>query len=236
MATLRVLFSDYVYLKFIEIIEKQELIYIITIIRRLKKEMNTMLYNNGYVVKGLYHHEIYSQQWKTYLGIGSYTSWPLKYLNCYAKKWDEIEELSLWRNEGYFLNPRYREKNFPRNIEFVADIDFIKNYMELCDKEGIKTLIMRMDSEIFMPVKTKELKIVEVLGWDCVATEYFTLLYELCDKSFGDLSLKLNKHYLFDNIDDVKEFISIRESLIDRGIELENAFEPTPGRLSIVEL
>lgn len=194
-----------------------------------------MLYNNGYVVKSLQEHEWYTQTFGTYFGIGSFTSWPLKYIDKYdALDW-KLESFFLEREKGFFLRERYRTE-YPFALGVVRDEDMICEYIENCKKENLETIIMRVESEIPSEERESRFHVVKQLGWDCLAQYYFTYLDELefLDHQ-GILTCKLNKNGLFDEIDDVKRFIRMREAAMDEGMNLEDAFEPIPARLSIVE-
>lgn len=194
-----------------------------------------MLYNNGYVVKGKYKHELYSQEWPGYLGIGSYTSWPLQYLDGFDDINEEIEELYISSSKGYFLDAKY--KSFPRTLCFVQDEAFIKKYINICEKQQIRTITFRLESEIEAEVRTTMFPVVETLGWDCIAQSYYSYLDELFDLDVeSKLVSKLNKNGLFDCIEDVKQFVAMREAAILNGVNLEDAFEPIPGKLSIVKV
>lgn len=194
-----------------------------------------MIYNNGYVVKSLQEHEWYTQKFGTYFGIGSFTSWPLKYIAKYDELNQKLEPFFLERDKGFFLSERYRTET-PFVIELIRDEDVICEYIENCKKEKIETIIMRVESEIPIRESESRFHVVEQLGWDCLAQSYYTYLDELdfIDRQ-GILKSKLNKNGLFDAIDDVKQFIRMREIAMDNGMDLEDAFEPIPARLSIVE-
>lgn len=194
-----------------------------------------MLYNNGYVVKGQYKHELYSQEWPGYFGIGSYTSWPLQYLDGFTDINEEIEELYISEPKGYFLNSRY--KSYARTLCFVQDEDFIKKYVSICELQKIPTIILRLESEIETVAKLSQFSVLETLGWDCIAQSYYSYLDELRDLDIESrLIPKLNKNGLFDSIDDVKQFIAMRDAAIINGVDLETTFEPIPGKLSIVRV
>ncbi len=194
-----------------------------------------MLYNNGYVVKSLQEHKLYTQKFGIYFGIGSFTSWPLKYIAKYDALNLKLEPFFLEREKGFFLSERYRTEA-PFVIELIRDEDVICEYLENCKKEKIETIIMRVESEIPSGESESRFHVVKQLGWDCLAQSYYTYLDELVflDRQ-GILKSKLNKNGLFDEIDDVKQFIRMRESAMDNGMDLENAFEPIPARLSIVK-
>lgn len=194
-----------------------------------------MLYNNGYVVKGQYKHELYSQEWPGYFGIGSYTSWPLQYIEGFDDINNEIEELYISEPKGYFLNPIY--KSFTRTLCFVQDEDFIKKYVSMCETQKIQTITFRLESEIETAVAPSQFSVLETLGWDCIAQSYYSYLDELRELDVESrLVPKLNKNGLFDCIDDVKQFIAMRDTAILNGVDLESTFEPIPGKLSIVRV
>lgn len=193
-----------------------------------------MLYNNGYIIKGLYEHADYSQKWDSYFGIGSFVSWPLKFHSGFEAMERRMEELYLTADNGFFLDSSYFD-GFPRTLEFIRNEDFINEYVEICKSQKIKTIIMKIESEIPTSGLCSTFQTVQVLGWDCIAQSYYSYLPDMdflnnCDY----LKRKLNCNKLFDSILDLKEFMQIRHNEMLNGAELENSFEPIPGRISIV--
>ncbi len=109
-------------------------------------------------------------------------------------------------------------------------------YVRLCHKEKMETIIMMVESEIPISVTTNNYSIVESLGWDCIGNDYFSFMFEFFENPdlFCDLSVELNNNLLFANAEQAKKFILFRESLLAKGENLESAFEPIPARLSVV--
>lgn len=65
-----------------------------------------MIYTNGFIVKCILPVEEKDciKQHKNYFGIGSYQSWPLRYLDQYMYLDDQIDEESVCSKNGYFFN------------------------------------------------------------------------------------------------------------------------------------
>jgi hypothetical protein len=202
------------------------------------KKRHEMIYTNGFIVKGILPVEEKDciKQHKNYFGIGSYQSWPLRYLDQYMYLDDQIDEESVCSKNGYFFNSNYKEKDFPRSLRIISSNEFVMEYVRLCHKEKIETIIMMVESEIPISVKTNNYSIVESLGWDCIGNDYFSFMFELFENPdlFCNLSVDLNKNLLFANAEQAKKFLLFRENLLAKGENLESAFEPIPARLSVV--
>lgn len=139
------------------------------------------------------------KQHKNYFGIGSYQSWPLRYLDQYMYLDDQIDEESVCSKNGYFFNSNYKEKDFPRSLRIISRNEFVMEYVRLCHKEKMETIIMMVESEIPISVTTNNYSIVESLGWDCIGNDYFSFMFEFFENPdlFCDLSVELNKNLLF---------------------------------------
>ena len=93
-----------------------------------------MIYTNGFIVKGILPVEEKDciKQHKNYFGIGSYQSWPLRYLDQYMYLDDQIDEESVCSKNGYFFNSNYKEKDFPRSLRIISSNEFVMEYVRLC--------------------------------------------------------------------------------------------------------
>ena len=82
-------------------------------------------------------------------------------------------------------------------------------YVRLCHKEKMETIIMMVESEIPISVTTNNYSIVESLGWDCIGNDYFSFMFEFFENPdlFCDLSVELNNNLLFANAEQAKKFI-----------------------------
>lgn len=188
------------------------------------------IYNNGYVVKGKFR-TIYSQDFDNYRGIGCYTSWPL---NEYEDKDNLAKILSKESEERWFS---FVDTTFLT----VPEKDFIRRYVEHCNTLNVETVIYQIETPKNIQLATDLLEIVEILGWDCLATAQYSYLADEAYNSFNLKPLKkfkqrINKNSLFDSIDDVWEFIEVRNNLLKQGVNLEDYYEAIPARISIVRL
>lgn len=98
---------------------------------------DVMIYTNGFIVKCILPVEEKDciKQHKNYFGIGSYQSWPLRYLDQYMYLDDQIDEESVCSKNGYFFNLNYKEKGYPRSLRVVSSNEFVMEYVRLCHKE-----------------------------------------------------------------------------------------------------
>ena len=188
-----------------------------------------MLYNNGYIIKDLIDNEDLEIPHSVYRGLQSFHSWPLN------KENDDISKKLTDTVMDYF-----EKKN--SYTEIIQGTKLLTDYANHCKKLGIKIIIMKIMSESDKLMAEKDLYETEFLGYDCMAACDVSYLAEIHMKEGGTfeeyegIRTKLNANGLFDNYENVEEFIEKRNSLLKRGINLEDYWSPVPVRLSLVEL
>lgn len=188
-----------------------------------------MLYNNGYIIKDLIDNEDLEILHSDYRGLQSFHSWPLN------KEKDDISKKLTSAVMDYF-----EKRN--KFVEILQGTKLLTDYADHCQELGIKIIIMKIMSERGKLLAEKDLRETEFLGYDCMAACDVSYLAEIHMKEGGifeeyeNMRAKLNKNGLFDNFEDVEEFIEKRNSLLKRGVNLEDYWSPVPVRLSLVEL
>lgn len=197
------------------------------------------MYINGCVVKETApkSENYYTQSHKNYFGISSYISWPLLYTDQFLYLDNQVDDMSIIAEKGYFFDKKYKIKNHARSLRIVSDGNFIKNYVRICNEQKIETLIMMVETEIPI-VSNIACRLISTLGYDCIGNDYYSMLFDLFENQnlFEGMYNKLNKNFLFDSLTDAKEFLSVRDKLISDGIDFEREFEPIPARLSIIRM
>jgi len=88
---------------------------------------------------------------------------------------------------------------------------------------------------------SEDLKETEVLGYDCMAGASVSYLAEIHEnesifESYKITKDKTNSNGLLNTYEEVEDFIVKRNKLLEQGINLEDAWEPIPARLSLVEI
>lgn len=186
-----------------------------------------MLYNNGYIIKDLIDNEELEISHSIYRGLQSFHSWPLD------KKNDDISKELTNTVINYFEKNNY--------IEIMQDTKLLADYVNHCNKLGIKNIILKIMSKSDSLIAEKELNEIEFLGYDCMAADNVSYLTEIHTKEgrafeeYKDMLTKLNANGLLNTYEEVEEFIQKRNSLLKRGINLEDYWSPIPVRLSLVE-
>jgi hypothetical protein len=120
---------------------------------------------------------------------------------------------------------------------FAPDINYAKRYYDYCKSINLDVQVLLFESLDNSIVCNEQLDIIEVLGYDCIGTVYHSYL----QTEYGDFKAELdsenilrNKNRLFDKLEDVKLFIELRKRIIASGFALEDFWEETPVRISVV--
>lgn len=183
------------------------------------------LVNNGYLIQGLYKNERTSLL-EHYEGVEKYVSWPLRDMDDYKSKLLEEEAWDSWF--GY--------KNI---LEVIPSKAYLIKYKNHCIEKGLNIRILKVETPIYNQLAIDELKVSNVLGFDCIEgiqLSYLNLDNLFFQHQFPSVYEKLNKYGLFDTIEYVYEFLRQYDKLLDEGVNLEYGSSPTPARLSTVEL
>lgn len=172
------------------------------------------LFKNGYVVA------------KLNVNDKAYDAWPLADLPN-----DKIAEaLTDWADNEWFC--KYDMQHI------VPDLDYARIYLNYCKsiKLPVKMLLFEsLDSTITI---NDEVRIEEFIGFDCIATVYYSYLQSGKKEFKADLLSKnicLNKNGLANSMEDVLEFIKIRREVIASGVNLEDFWKEIPVKISVVE-
>ena len=188
-----------------------------------------MLYNNGYIVKDLIDNEDLGIPHSVYRGLQSFHSWPLD-----GKSDDISKELTTAVMDYFEKNNNY--------IEIMQDMKLLTNYVHHCKKLGVEIIILKIMSKSDRLIAEEDLNEIEFLGYDCMATYDVSYLTEIHMKEgeifeeYEDFLKKSNANGLLNTYEEVEEFIQKRNSLLKRGINLEDYWAPIPVRLSLVEI
>lgn len=122
--------------------------------------------------------------------------------------------------------------------EIIPDLNFAKMYLNYCKSIHLPAKLLLFESLDNSIVVDDEVEVKEVLGFDCIGTVYYSYLQSENDcLRAGNLSktIRLNKNGLSDCIEDIMEFIDIRNAEIESGINLENFWKGIPVKISIIE-
>lgn len=183
------------------------------------------LYNCGYIVQRSDNEHNFASN-SIYKGVEHFQSWPLK-------RMDDKISIEL---EGEAWNKWF---SYTNSIETVPDKDFLLRYVSHCNRNNISTTVIKVEILESSFIRSDELRVIEVLGFDCIvgsSLSYLNLTEESLKKYFYKTYLKLNKNGLCKNVDDIHEFLREYNNLLNQGINLESYGNPFPARLSRVEL
>lgn len=181
------------------------------------------LYNNGYVVKAQNKYITFDTN---YCGIECFSSWPLDDFFDYTSKALQNEAWEKWF--GY-----------QNVLEIVPEKDYLIRYINHCNELRIKTIIFKVETPKNTQIALDELKVIQVLGFDCITgvnLSYLNMNPEAFSMKFNKSFFQLNSNHLFDTLNDAYDFLYRYNELMEAGENLEYGENPTPARLSIVEL
>lgn len=184
-----------------------------------------MLYNNGYLIKGLDDSQQTSPL-NEYRGIEKFISWPLDYEQDNISKELQQEAFDKWFS-------------YQNVLEVVPEKEFLLKYVCHCQRLKIKTTILKVQTFNDFPTAKTELKVKEILGFDCIVgtqLSYLNLDPLYFKDKFPGLFSRLNSNRLFSTIQDAEQFISQYNKLVDSGENLENCGLPVVALLSTVVL
>ena len=173
------------------------------------------LYRNGFVVSQLNNQ------------YGSYNAWPLSDLS------DDLTAESL-TNEA---DDRWFIKYDIQHI--IPDLNFIKGYYNYCKSINLDVKVLLFESLNSRIVVDDKIEIKEVLGFDCIGTVYYSYLHEEYSEYRQDLlekNITLNRNGLFDSFEEVLYFVELRKKAIASGINIEDFWDETIVKISIVDI
>ena len=186
---------------------------------------------NGFVVKSLEEQENYQNR-KNYFGIGRYVSWPLE--DCT----DSISiQLTKIANEQWF---GYQDK---RSF-VIPEFEFLKEYKKHCERLGISTICLQVESMEHTITSAEKPSVEEILGFDYADSDMVTSCFcddmEMClpevKKHLAVIERKRNKFGLLNSLEDMYQYLTIREMLVAVGYDMEEYYNPKIVRLSRIIL
>ena len=183
------------------------------------------LFNNGYVVKGLFDNE-YSSSLPHYRGVEKFVSWPLDDYDDFLSKKLQDEAWDKWF--GY-----------QNVLELVPERDYLQRYINHCKELDIDTTIIQIETPNNNQLAVEQLKIVDVLGFEYIAGVQYSYMHlkpKYMEEKFSETVRKLNTNILCNTLDDIYEFIGKYNQLLRCGENLECLDNPVPAYLSIVKL
>ena len=196
-------------------------------------KVENIFYNNGYVVQQikypLYIDAVHIKS-THYKGIDSCISWPLE------NNTDEIsvkltqEVTTRWLNSS-----RY-------GLWTITDMKLLKQYITHCYKLDIPIRILAIESTNRHTISgsTSGDEIRVFLGYEYIDTNMQTSCsYEDMygeEKLFCDVISKLNNNYLFGCVNDVEQYLRIRETLSENNYGFEEYYFPSISKLSEVNI
>lgn len=183
------------------------------------------LYFNGFLIQALYTDE-YSQDYPNYNGTGRYVSWPLEW------KEDSIsKELTDEANNKWFHRTYFGEDVTKGDVMLctVGDLDYLHRYINHCNDLGINIRILQIESTRPYPIfENIEQRRGKVLGYEYSSGGSFASMQaEDLEPTFdGEFMVlkqfyeKLNSNGLFENMEDIKRYVSTRQEMLDKGVSL----------------
>lgn len=176
----------------------------------MKDKTEMILYKNGYIVVTV----------NSYFPF-SYKAWPLQWIED-----DTANKLTEEADERWFT--------VYAMYEIAPDLDYVRRYVDCCRKMGIEPVVLLVETPEKGFVVNDEIVPKEILGFDCFGTVGFS--YLKTDVGVSTEGLPLNKYGLFDSQEDALEYGRRRREVIASGVNLEDYWEETPIRLSVIQI
>ena len=137
-----------------------------------------------------------------------------------------------WYKNGYVVS-ELKNNDYTYNVWPLEDID---------DDNGAALLTEESDnyetdnSEI--SVSDNNLQ-TELLGFDCIGDVYYSYLkneYEYFKEDLSARGIYINEYGLMDSLEDVLDYINLRQKDINSGIMLEDFWKEVPVKISCIRL
>ena len=173
------------------------------------------LYKNGYVVAVLNTKE------------KVYDAWPLENL----QNNEEANMLTGMLEDKWFTKYNMQE--------IVPDLKCAKDYFDFCRSIYIPVELLLFESLDNTFIINDEVKIREVLGFDCIGNVYYSYLQtegKAFNKEGLSRNIQFNKNGLLDSLEDALFFIKVRKEKIAAGANIEDFWKETPVRISIIDI
>lgn len=120
----------------------------------------------------------------------------------------------------------------------IPDLEFAKMYYNYCKSINLPVELLLFESLNRTIVTNDEICIKEILGFDCIGSVYYSYLQTERYSFESDMASKnihLNKNGLANSLEDIMEYINIRREVIASGVNLEDFWEETPVKISIID-
>lgn len=180
-------------------------------------------YKNGFVVT-----EISDKKSELYI-LENLNIWPLDNLDLND---DPIGKALIDSEYSYYYSDE--------KLGCVPDSDYVKRYFRHCKDLHMDVTILLFESfdDAVMIDANDKLKIKKVLGYDCTACVSLSYLQweytqypELAERGFT-----FNKYGFLDSLEGVLYFTKLRQETRASGINIEDFWDETPTRISIVDI
>lgn len=173
------------------------------------------LYSNGFMIKRIdskwAQNYIKNNHGYSYKGIEGDT-WPISMVD---------EEIELQeRNYLYdYVYHNIEERAFDQNVAAICnDLNFLNRYLKACKKVNFQVCILFCETEKMQPKYEIDLKgndNYKFIGYDYAYADpdYYSCIFHDIPRVKELSQLKLNENGLFDTIEEIHQFIDIREDL-----------------------
>jgi hypothetical protein len=143
------------------------------------------------------------------------------YLNGFIMQIDNDNYYKGVDGENWYLENKiemaWRDENY---VDCCADMDYIKKYIDESKRKNIRYRILLCETEKKLPL-LENIELTEFceLGYDYAYTGgsfYSCIVNDILSKRISEMSqIKLNKFGLFNTFNEAKEFVKLRNSLIE---------------------
>ena len=172
-------------------------------------------YKNGYVVSELKNNDY------------TYNVWPL----------EDIDD-----DSGAALLTEEADNNWFLKYDMqpiVPDFRFAYRYLQYCLEKRIRANILLYETDNSeITVSDNNLQ-TELLGFDCIGDVYYSYLkneYEYFRADLNARGIYINEYGLMDSLEDVLDYINLRQKDINSGIMLEDFWKEVPVKISCIRL
>ena len=162
---------------------------------------------NGILIQGLNDKTDYIKNF-SYQGINAYFQYPLVGVNDSESRRLTDEQQSKKVSENLYLSQ-----------EFISDVGLYTRYLKKCEEMQIKVRALFIESGYSDEIWQDELPKMTFLGYEYCPIPIDEQIITDMDwyKPFSNYWGKLNKYGLFDSYDDVLQFVSEYNKVIDEG-------------------
>lgn len=185
---------------------------------------------NGFIIKS--YEEICKTEIPQYYGIGRFLTWPLDVCQDSMSRALVSEATERWFG--------YRDDR----LWVVPDLEYISRYVKHCHELNINVFCLQVDSENPIIQTEASLPVLKSLGYDYADVDMCTscLYDDLCgsimvgEEHSEAIQRMLNEYGLFSSVDDMREYLKIREQWVKGITELEEYYSLSIVRLTQVSV